>query len=245
VKVREDLVLKKDVKVGWAIRKDSPLLKAEIEDFMRQARKVSSLQARHGLALSRAKKFRNNTTEAEAKRFNETLDLFRKYGARYGFDPVMLAAQGYQESQLNQGAKSHVGAIGIMQVMPATGAELKVGDISVAEHNVHAGTKYMDQLMTKYFQDAKFSESNRPLFAFASYNAGPGRISQMRKEAAKRGLDPDKWFNNVEIVTAEKVGIETTTYVRNIYKYYVAYTLMMQTRAEQAEARKALEAQKK
>ena len=245
VKVREDLVLKKDVKVGWAIRKDSPLLRAEIEDFMRQARKVSSLQARHGLALSRAKKFRNNTTEAEAKRFNETLDLFRKYGARYGFDPVMLAAQGYQESQLNQGAKSHVGAIGIMQVMPATGAELKVGDISVAEHNVHAGTKYMDQLMTKYFQDAKFSESNRPLFAFASYNAGPGRISQMRKEAARRGLDPDKWFNNVEIVTAEKVGIETTTYVRNIYKYYVAYTLMMQTRAEQAEARKALEAQKK
>ena len=157
----------------------------------------------------------------------------------------MLAAQGYQESQLNQNAKSHVGAIGIMQVMPATGAELKVGDIAVAENNVHAGTKYMDQLMTKYFQDAKFSESNRPLFAFASYNAGPGRISQMRKEAAKRGLDPDKWFNNVEIVTAEKVGIETTTYVRNIYKYYVAYSLMLATRTEQSEARKALEAPKK
>jgi membrane-bound lytic murein transglycosylase MltF len=132
-----------------------------------------------------------------------------------------------------------------MQVMPATGAELRVGDIMVAEHNVHAGAKYMDQLMTKYFPDAKFSESNRPLFAFASYNAGPGRISQMRKEAARRGLDPDTWFNNVEIVTAEKVGIETTTYVRNIYKYYVAYTLMVATRTEQIEARKALEAPKK
>jgi membrane-bound lytic murein transglycosylase MltF len=98
----------------------------------------------------------------------------------------------------------------------------------------------MDQLMTKYFPDAKFSESNRPLFAFASYNAGPGRISQMRKEAAKRGLDPDKWFNNVEIVTAEKVGIETTTYVRNIYKYYVAYSLAMQMQAEQQKAREGL-----
>ena len=126
-----------------------------------------------------------------------------------------------------------------MQVMPATGAELKVGDIKVAEHNVHAGTKYMDQLMTRYFPDAKFSESNRPLFAFASYNAGPGRISQMRKEAAKRGLDPDKWFNNVEIVTAEKVGIETTTYVRNIYKYYVAYSLTMAMQSEQKKAREA------
>jgi len=245
VKIREDLVLKKDVKTGWAIRKNSPLLKAEIEEFMRQAHKVSSLQTRKSLALSRARKFRNNTADAEVKQFNQTLALFEKYGAKYGFDPLMLAAQGYQESQLNQNAKSHVGAIGIMQVMPATGAELKVGDIKIAENNVHAGTKYMDQLMTRYFKDAKFSESNRPLFAFASYNAGPGRISQMRKEAARRGLDPDKWFNNVEIVTAEKVGIETTTYVRNIYKYYVAYSLMLATHAEQGEARKALEAAKK
>jgi membrane-bound lytic murein transglycosylase MltF len=239
VKIRDDLVLKKDVKAGWAIRKDNPKLKAEIEEFMRQARKTASLETRHKMALSRAKKFRNNTADAELKRFEDTIALFQKYGGKYGFDPLMLAAQGYQESQLRQDAKSHVGAIGIMQVMPATGAELKVGDIKVAEHNVHAGTKYMDQLMTRYFPDAKFSESNRPLFAFASYNAGPGRISQMRKEAAKRGLDPDKWFNNVEIVTAEKVGIETTTYVRNIYKYYVAYSLTMAMQLEQKKAREA------
>jgi membrane-bound lytic murein transglycosylase MltF len=102
-----------------------------------------------------------------------------------------------------------------------------VGDIKIAEANVHGGAKYMDQLVTRYFPDAKFSEANRSLFAFASYNAGPGRIAHMRKEAEKRGLDPDKWFNNVEIVTAEKVGIETTTYVRNIYKYYTAYKLML------------------
>jgi membrane-bound lytic murein transglycosylase MltF len=245
VKVREDLTLKKDVKTGWAIRKNSPQLKAEIEEFMRQARKSSSLEARQKLAMSRAKQFKNNTTDAELKRFNETVALFTKYGSRYNFDPLMLAAQGYQESQLNQSAKSQVGAIGIMQVMPATGAELKVGDITVAENNVHAGTKYMDQLMTKYFPDAKFSDVDRPLFAFASYNAGPGRISQMRKEAAKRGLNPDVWFNNVEIVTAEKIGIETTTYVRNIFKYYVAYTLTTATIAEQRKAREALTPAKK
>src|SRR5512146_2603848 len=137
----------------------------------------------------------------------------------------MLDAQGYEERTLDQKKKSPVGAIGVMQLMPTTGQELKVGDITVTEANIHAGAKYMDQLMTRYFTEAKFDEQNRTLFAFASYNAGPGNISKMRKEAEKRGLDPNVWFNNVETVTAEKIGIETTTYVRNIFKYYVSYKL--------------------
>jgi membrane-bound lytic murein transglycosylase MltF len=241
ITVREDLVLKTDVKIGWAIRKNSPVLKAEIEEFMRKAQKTVSLDYRKKLALMRAKQFRNNTTDAELKRFRDTIALFEKYGTRYSFDPLMLAAQGYQESQLRQDAKSRVGAIGIMQLMPATAAELKVGDIRIAEANIHAGAKYMDILMTKYFPDAKFSNANRPLFAFASYNAGPGRIAQMRIEAQKRGLNPDRWFNNVEVVTAEKAGIETTTYVRNIYKYYVAYKLSTEAQAEQQKAREAVQ----
>ena len=153
----------------------------------------------------------------------------------------MLAAQGYQESQLDQNAKSHVGAIGIMQVMPATGAELKVGDIRIAESNVHAGTKYMDQLMTRYLGDAQFDESNRTLFAFAAYNCGPGNINRMRKEATKRGLDDNLWFNNVELITAEKIGVETTTYVRNIYKYYVAYKLMTDVSELQRKTREGVQ----
>jgi membrane-bound lytic murein transglycosylase MltF len=124
-----------------------------------------------------------------------------------------------------------------MQVMPATGKELGVGDIKNIEPNIHAGAKYMDQIMTKNFPDAKFDEVNRTLFAFASYNCGPGNVSKMRKAAEKGGLDPDKWFNNVEIVTAKKIGIETTTYVRNIYKYYVAYKLLAERREEGQKAR--------
>jgi membrane-bound lytic murein transglycosylase MltF len=127
-----------------------------------------------------------------------------------------------------------------MQIMPATGAELKVGDIKITEPNTHGGAKYMDQLMTRYFKDAKFDAANRSLFAFASYNAGPGRIAQMRTEAAKRGLNPDKWFNNVEIVAAEKVGVEVTTCVRNIFKYYTAYKLMLDVHQEQKKAREQL-----
>lgn len=185
----------------------------------------------------RIKQLKDPTGSEEYKRFQSTLALFRQYGGQYGFDPLMLAAQGYQESQLNQEAKSGVGAVGIMQLMPATGAELKVGDITLAEPNVHAGAKYMDRLMTKFFPDAKFSEWDRSLFAFASYNAGPGRIARMRKEAEKRGLNPDVWLNNVELITAEKIGIETTTYVRNIVKYYVAYKLMLDIQEAQKKAR--------
>ena len=125
--------------------------------------------------------------------------------------------------------------------MPATGAEMKVGDIKHHRSRTSTrGTKYMDQLMTRYFPDAKFSEANRSLFAFAAYNAGPGDIASMRKEAAKRGLDPDKWFNNVEIVTAEKIGIETTTYVRNIFKYYTTYKLTLDHEETPKKARETV-----
>jgi membrane-bound lytic murein transglycosylase MltF len=127
-----------------------------------------------------------------------------------------------------------------MQLMPQTGAELKVGDIKNIEPNIHAGAKYMDQLMTRYLADADFDEINRTLFAFACYNAGPGNIVRMRKEAEKRGLNPNVWFNNVELVTAEKIGIETTTYVRNIYKYYVAYRLLLDVEQAQEKARAAV-----
>jgi membrane-bound lytic murein transglycosylase MltF len=241
LKVRADLVLRDDAKTGWAIRKQSPGLAAEIDEFFRQwAAKQGAYAYRLGTSMSRVKQLTDPTASADYRRFQQTLALFQKYGQRYHFDPLMLAAQGYQESQLDQGARSAVGAIGVMQLMPATGAEMNVGDIHRVEPNIQAGVKYMDLLMSAYFPDARFSEGNRPLFAFASYNAGPGSIARARKEAARRGLDPDKWFNNVEIVVAQQVGIETTTYVRNIYKYYVAYKLNLQAQASAEAARRQL-----
>ena len=238
IKLREDLVLRAEGYTGWAVRKGSPGLTGVAMDFYKDVvTKQGGIDARLAQYLKRVKQIANNTAGAEWKRFEGTIKLFEKYGAKYDFDPLMLAAQGYQESRLQQDARSHVGAIGVMQIMPATGAELNVGDIKLIEPNIHGGAKYMDQLMTRYFPDAKFTEDVRPLFAFASYNAGPGNISRMRKLAAQRGLDPDKWFNNVELVTAERIGIETTTYVRNIFKYYAAYKLTLDAQAAQKRAR--------
>ena len=67
---------------------------------------------------------------------------------------------------------------------------------------------------------------------FASYNAGPGRIHQLRQTAATKGLDPNVWIDNVEMIAAEKIGMETVTYVSNIYKYYIAYKLVAEQQAE-------------
>ena len=147
-----------------------------------------------------------------------------------------MGAQGYQESQLDQNAKSPVGAIGVMQLMPATGKDMKVGDITETEANIHAGIKYMRWMIDQYYGKEPMTKLDKALFAFASYNAGPARVRQLRQEAAKRGLDPNVWFQNVEYVAAEKIGQETVTYVSNIYKYYIAYRLIQESRAATKEA---------
>ncbi len=151
-----------------------------------------------------------------------------------------MAAQGFQESGLDQNVKSRVGAVGVMQVMPATGKELKVGDITKTEANIHAGVKYMRFMVDEYFKDEPMDDLNKGLFAFASYNAGPARVRQLRREAEKRGLDPNVWFGNVEQIASERVGRETVTYVSNIYKYYIAYRLLAEQRDQREEAKKSI-----
>ena len=156
-----------------------------------------------------------------------------------------MGAQGYQESQLNQNAKSPVGAIGIMQVMPATGKDMNVGDITETEANIHAGIKYMRWMIDQYYGKEPMTNLDKALFAFASYNAGAGKISRLRKEAVTRGLDPNVWFHNVEYIAAEKIGAETVTYVSNIYKYYIAYQLLIEAQAAKEEAAQKLKDQSK
>jgi membrane-bound lytic murein transglycosylase MltF len=240
LKLNDQAVVRSGGRIGWALRKNSPRLGAEVLHYMKAQVTKGLIASRMDWYMRYAKRLRNPTESAPRTRFEKLLALFEKFGQRYHFDHLMLAAQGYQESRLNQDARSPVGAIGIMQIMPETGEKLKVGDIHLTEPNIHAGAKYMDQLMTNYFADAQFDEMNRTLFAFASYNAGPGNIARMRDLAAKRGLDPNQWFNCVEVVTAQRIGLETTTYVRNIYKYYVAYKLMEEARAAEQSAREQL-----
>ena len=213
--------------IAWAIRKDSPQLKAALNTFL-STNGINSLNTRMIFRryLLNTQYVKGAAADVARKRFLALVALFRKYGARYDLDWMLMAAQGYQESRLDHSARSHVGAIGVMQVMPATGKELEVGDIKLLEPNIHAGVKYIRTVVDRYYKNEPMDDVNKVLFAFAAYNAGPGRVRQLRREAAERGLDPNVWFNNVERVAAERIGRETVTYVSNIYKYYVTYLLI-------------------
>jgi len=235
--IHKDITVRSGGQAGWAFRKNSPLLQAEVDDF------VVNVVKKYGLVTGNLKSFAakvrktdNAKAEEDWARFQAIVELFRKYAGQYHFDYLLLTAQGYQESRLDQEAKSAVGAIGVMQLMPATGKAMEVGDIRQTEANVHAGSKYMAHLIEVYFPDAELDDENRTLFAFAAYNAGPSRIAKLRKAAAEQGYDPNKWFNNVERVVAQKVGQEPVTYVRNIYKYYVSYKLALETQERMREA---------
>jgi len=150
---------------------------------------------------------------------------FRKYGEQYGFDWLLIAAQAYQESGLNPKARSPAGAVGVMQVRRATAKEMGIPNIADVEQNVHAGVKYMAHLRDRYFDDPEITAANQWDFALAGYNAGPARVQKWRKKARASGLDPNRWFANVELIALREIGRETVRYVRNINKYYVAYKL--------------------
>lgn len=246
-KIFPKIVLNKDAAIrtggdiAWMIRKDSPQLKAELNAFLARYPQGS---ARRNQLLQKywknAKYVKDATSQEERAKFERMATFFRQYSGQYDLDYLLMAAQGYQESRLDQNAKSAVGAIGVMQVMPPTGKELKVGDIRQMEPNIHAGVKYIRFMMDRYYEKEPMDPVNKGLFTFAAYNAGPNRIAQLRKEAAKRGFNPNIWFNHVEQVAAEKIGRETVTYVSNIYKYYLAYKLLTEEQVERAKVKESL-----
>ena len=241
-KVLKDLVIHEDIELhsndsfAWMIRKKSPKLEKEINIFIKEHKAGTML----GNILIRRYvddfEFEEPAiTKKKLREFDKVVDIFKQYAKRYDLNYLLMIAQAYQESKLNQNAKSHVGTIGVMQLMPATGESMKVGDIKKIEPNIHAGIKYHRWIIDNYFKKDGMDNFNETLFAFAAYNAGPGRIQSLRKIAKIRGYDPNIWFDNVEVIAAEKIGAETVTYVSNIYEYYVAYTLYEEKKKEKQE----------
>jgi membrane-bound lytic murein transglycosylase MltF len=177
-------------------------------------------------------------------KFKSYVKYFQQYAAEYNFDYLMLAAQGYQESMLNQNLVSPRGAVGVMQVLPkyAAAQPIDIPNVRDPQDNIHAGTKMLAFITKTYFNDPAIDQMNKTLFTFASYNAGQNRIVRLRKEAQAQGLDPNKWFGNVEIVAANDIGQETVQYVANIYKYYVAYKLTLDQLQVREQAKEHLKA---
>ena len=241
VKLHPAMVVASQGRLGWVVRKNNPELKKLLDEFIEEHGEGTSfgniLLRRY---LQNTKWIKDSTSTGEMRKFARYLEYFKKYSAEYNFDYLMITAQGYQESMLDQNKKSPQGAVGIMQVIPryAAAKPINVPDIRKADKNILAGVRMLNHIVTTYFDDPAIDQVNRTLFTFASYNAGPNRIARLRKQAADEGLNPNKWFGNVELEVAKDVGEETVTYVDNIYKYYVAYKLTAE-RTEQLQKAKA------
>lgn len=229
LKIHDEMAISTGGDLAFGIRKDSPKLKAMLAGFVREHRVGTAfgniLKKRY---YQNDKMVRRAYAPADIAKFQALLALFRTYAGQYDFDPLLLAAQGYQESQLDQSQRSPRGAVGIMQLLPSTAADKAVGITGIAEspeRNIEAGAKYLRHLNETYLADGKPKPLDRMLLTLAAYNAGPGNLRKFRRTASEMGLNPDIWFGNVENGAAKVVGRETVQYVANIYKYYVAYSM--------------------
>jgi membrane-bound lytic murein transglycosylase MltF len=242
LQVHSDIAIATGEAIGWAVRKDSPKLLAAINDFFKTHRQGTAFGQQLLTKYTGSTYMLKQAVSPESmKRFEQTAQIFRKYSDKYGVDYLLMMAEGYQESGLNQQAKSSVGAIGIMQLMPDTGKDMNVGDIHQEEPNIHAGVKYFHAMMEKLYGNEPMDDTNKVLFTFAAYNCGPARVKELRAEAAKKGLDPNVWLNNVEVVAAARVGAEPVNYVSNIYKYYVVYKLIAVQEEQRRKAKESLQ----
>ena len=239
VKAREDLVLRSGGRIAWAVRKNCPGLKTILNDFISTHRTGTTFgNIMFKKYLGSAERLKNPRDKEQMDRFRELVTLFRKYSDEYSLPWLLVAAQGYQESQLDQQKRSPAGAIGVMQIKPEVAADVGINDISQADSNIHAGIKYLRFVLDRYFKDAPMDRVNKGLFAFASYNAGPARVAGLRKKAEELGLNPNVWFNNVEIVAAREIGRETVDYVSNIFKYYTTYLAISEQNQQREKAAK-------
>lgn len=230
IAVHEDLAINTNGTIAWSMRKDNPQLKAEIDEFMQSHAFGTNFQKEVTPSYLESTKYVTDaTSQKEMKKFNAVVGFFKRYAADYDFDYLMLIAMGYQESTLDQSARSKRGAVGVMQVLPSTAEHPPVsikGVAKSADKNIHAGVKYLHSLTEQYVNDPDIDPKNRLLLTFAAYNAGPGNLNKFRNLAKRSGLDPNVWFNNVEIAASRIVGQETVNYVGNIYQYYIAYSLI-------------------
>lgn len=230
IKIHQQLPLRESGKIGWAFRLNSPELEKIVNSFLRTAKSGTLLgNVLHQKYIEKTKWLDRLLNPNSITRVENLSSLFEKYSMQYEFDWLMISAQAFQESGLDNRKVSHKGAIGIMQVLPSTAKDpyIDIHDISKLENNIHAGVKYMRFIKDRYFSKDNISYDNQVYLSLASYNAGPAKIRKMRQLAKKQGYNPNIWFKNVEVITRKNVGTEPIKYVANINRYYVIYKQMM------------------
>lgn len=186
--------------VGWMVRKDQPELKAALDAHVKKTYKGMFYNMMVNKYFKNQKQMKTAASANDkdlAGKISLYDDIAKKYAKQYSFDWRLVLAQMYQESHFDPAAKSWVGALGLMQVMPKTAKDLKIDNVVDPDQGVHAGVKLMDRY-AKMFTSPDVKEKDRIRFALAAYNCGPGHIIDARRVAADLKLNPNKWFGNVE-----------------------------------------------
>ena len=235
IKVHSKLALRKGGQIAWLVRRDTPKLLAGLNRFLKtrhQGTLVGNVLIKRYFTNNQWLKNPNDLEERS--RFSRFAPLFKKYGEKYDFDWLLLAAQAFQESRLDPKCRSSAGAVGLMQVMPPTSGDrqAEIKRLLEPEYNVSVAVKYLAHIRDHYFDDPGLSLPVRARFSLAAYNAGPTALSRVRRVSKKMGYNPDRWFFNCEYGALRLVGSEPVSYVRNILKYYVSYRLSLRLQQE-------------
>jgi membrane-bound lytic murein transglycosylase MltF len=222
IELHPNIVIHHNSDIAWAVQKNHPKLLASLNAFIQA-------YAKPGRFLGNAvyRKYFEDTywierplTHDLLKRVDCLKYYFQLYAEFYGFDWKLIAALAYQESRFQPKKKSHAGAIGIMQIKPSTARDRNVNlpNISDLETNIHAGVKYLAFLRDRYFSSNDYTPEEKENFALAAYNAGPRKVLQLQQKTRELGLNPYKWFYNVETTARQVIGHETVNYVTSIQK---------------------------
>jgi len=230
-------------KIAWAVRPDNPQLKAMLDGFVAENRKGTLIgNVLFKRYYGETDWLRNPLVEIEQSKIAPFLPSLKRYSEEYGFDWRLIAAQAYQESHLDPNAVSSSGAVGLMQLLPSTAKDMGFTDLTNPDDSLHDGIKYMDWLRKHFFDEPDLSPTAQIDFALAAYNAGPSRVKRWRAAAPERGLDPNRWFGNVEILALEGVGIQPVQYVGNINKYFLVFSLVLDDLLARKEELEAIDA---
>ncbi len=233
LRILPDLALRKDGRLAWAVHPESVELLKELNAFLPRYREGSLLG---NLAAKRyfedAGQLRLRTGGEEKGELSPYDDLLKIHSNTYGFKWHLMAAVAYQESEFDQSARNRSGAVGLFQVKPQTAREpyIDIPEIAGEENagnNIHAGIKYLAWIKKRYFDSIEeMDEAERIRMSLAAYNAGPRTLINARHRAQKMGLDPNIWFQNVEMALLEARKTEPVKYVSDVNRYYLSYVLL-------------------
>ncbi len=229
ITLHPDITLRTGSEIAWMVRRNNPKLLASLNDFLK-THKQGTL--RGNMYFKRYYKDARKLTipkdiDAWVK-IKPFKGIMKQYAERYGFDWLLILAMAYQESGLDHSKRNQSGALGLMQILPSTARDERIGidNVTDLKNNIRAGVKYLALIRDEYFSSEAIHPRDQVRLALAAYNAGPAKIQKARRLAEKMGLNPNIWFRHVELAVLQLIGRETVQYVNNINKYVVLYRIL-------------------